>query len=102
MSEINQLLERLVALCDAEGFPMFCTIQDGEKSFLTSHVNIGRSAWEKLHHMEILNRTWNIDQFLHQVIDEARVGGHDSLYLMAMGVPKTPVVLPRLPVRRAG
>ena len=100
MEEIQEALDRLASLCADRGLPMFCTIQESQTAFNTTYVHLEKSPWEKMKHMKMLHKSWRFDDFMEQVIDEARVDGHDSLVLQAMGIPKVPLRIPAYPVRR--
>lgn len=88
--DIHPLIERITLICKQQGIPMFCTFQDGEKSFRTTCVNSEQSRWDKIRLMYYLHQTWDIDEFLRKLVKDARENGHDSTFLKAMGIPEKP------------
>lgn len=37
-----------------------------------------------------IHQTWSFDDLMKKVIEDARLNGHDSLYLKAMGIKEEP------------
>ena len=88
--DIHPLVERITLICKQQNIPMFCTFQDGDKSFRTTSVNGQHSKWDKIRLMCYLHQTWSTDDFLRLLIKDARDNGHDSTFLKAMGIPDKP------------
>lgn len=76
--------------CSDIGMPMFSTLQIGPNEFRTFCVNEEKSNWFKIKMMSYIDKTWSFDEFLELLMQEAIKDGHDSQFLEAMGIPKTP------------
>lgn len=88
--DIHPLIERLNLICEQNKMPMFATFQDNKGSFRTSCLNVESSDFNKLKMHFWVHETWSFDEFMKKVILDAKVNGHDSSFLSAMGIKKEP------------
>lgn len=86
--DIHPLVERVALICKQYNLPMFLSIQDGPTSIRTTCLNSKDSR--KIQELYFLNQSWDFDQFINKMIDIAKVHGHDSKWLSAMGIPEKP------------
>ncbi|MFK4132302.1 hypothetical protein ACI2KR_08410 [Pseudomonas luteola] len=89
-THIAPLLEKLVKECERHQIPMFCTFQDTSDSFRTTAINEEYSQWDKLHLMWLVHQSWSTDDLFKAIVNDARVNGHKSAFLKAMGIPESP------------
>ena len=89
-SELHPLVERIHAVCRRMGMPAFVCIQDGVQSFRTTVVNSELSEFEKLNWMMSAANAWSTDELLGSIIENAVKNGHNSMVLLAMGIPTSP------------
>lgn len=98
MSKIRKEYERsiephmkvITAVAKEFQIPMFATYQTEPDQFKTFCLNEQRSNWHKIKYMIYLNDTWNFDQFIEAVMEDAIEHGHNSAVLHAMGIPFSP------------
>lgn len=86
--DIHPLIERVALICKQKSLPMFLSIQDSPTSIRTTCLNSKES--KKIQELYLLNQSWDFDQFISKMIDVAKVHGHDSKFLSAMGIPEEP------------
>lgn len=86
--DIHPLVERIALVCKQYQLPMFMSIQESPTSIRTTCLNSKESR--KIQELYLMNQSWDFDQFMAKMIDIAKVHGHDSKYMAAMGIPEKP------------
>lgn len=88
--QIAPLMAQILAICQAQGIPMFATFQYGAEHFATSALpGEGHSV---LQHFPVLMgcvkpEGVNLDQYLFWLIKRHRGQAHSSLFLQQLGLP---------------
>lgn len=88
--DIHPLVERIALVCQQAEIPMFMTFEDSQNGFSTTCVNEDKSNFYKIKMHYWIHQTWSFDDLMKKVIEDARLNGHDSLYLKAMGIKEEP------------
>ncbi len=70
--------------------PMFSTFQVSPNEFKTFCINEEYSNRNKIKLMYFIDQTWSLDEFIELVMKDAQENGHDSTFLLSLGIPKVP------------
>jgi hypothetical protein len=100
IDDIHPLVERISLICKQSGMPMFMTFQDSPDGFRTSCLNAENDTFKKVQMHYWLHETWGLDEFMNKIIHDARINGHQSLYLKAMGIIEKPETIKSFPKRK--
>lgn len=96
--DIHPLVERIFLVCNQTNMPAFMVFQDKENEFRTSRANCGDSSSNKMlisYLMATIDDSEKpqgneVDDLISAMIRNGQKNGHDSVFLSALGVPKTP------------
>lgn len=82
----------------AQGLAASCR-REGINAFIAFETQSGRFDYtivgdpddnEKMRIFSLINDCWTVDQLVKKIIMDARKNGHDSRFLSAIGIPKSP------------
>jgi hypothetical protein len=87
---IKKYMNIIVETAKTFNIPMFSTFQVSPDEFKTFCVNEDYSNRNKIKLMYFIDQTWSLDEFIEMVLDDAQKNGHDSTFLLSLGMPKSP------------
>lgn len=96
-NDIHPLVERIFLICNQSNIPAFMVFEDERDKFRASRASCNNSSDKMLisYLVETIksqeNGTGNeLDDLISAMISNGQKNGHNSVFLDALGVPRTP------------